>query len=95
MEHPDQEDILFKQSKILINNFIQKAGIKTNEQRMDSTLVSPNIKKAGRLSLAHDVLHQAVRIIPTKLLSDTLKNVLEAYFKNDLLVCHAWRLTRW
>ncbi|MFA7078035.1 MAG: hypothetical protein WC147_06460, partial [Syntrophomonas sp.] len=36
-------------------------------------------------SLAHDVLHQAVRIIPAKLLSDTLKPVLEAYFKNDLL----------
>ncbi len=85
LEHPDQEDILFKQFEILTNNFIQKAGIKTNEQRMDSTLVSPNIKKAGRLSLAHDVLHQAVRIIPTKLLSDTLKPVLEAYFKNDLL----------
>src|SRR5665647_1085221 len=85
LEHPDQEDILFKQFEILTNNFIKKAGIKTNEQRMDSTLVSPNIKKAGRLSLAHDVLHQAVRTIPTDLLSDTLKPVLEAYFKNDLL----------
>lgn len=85
LEHPDQEDILFKQFEILTNNFIKKAGIKTNEQRMDSTLVSPNIKKAGRLSLAHDVLHQAVRIIPTELLSDTLKPVLENYFKNDLL----------
>jgi hypothetical protein len=52
---------------------------------MDSTLVSPNIKKAGRLSLANDVLQQAVRIIPTDLLSDTLKPVLEKSFKNDLL----------
>lgn len=85
LEHPDQEDVIFKQFEILANNFIKKAGIKTNEQRMDSTLVSPNIKKAGRLSLAHDVLHQAVRIIPTDLLSDTLKPVLESYFKNDLL----------
>jgi len=39
---------------------------------MDSTLVSPNIKKAGRLSLAHDVLQQAVKIIPAHLLSDSL-----------------------
>lgn len=85
LEHPDQEDILFKQFEILTNNFIKKAGTKTNEQRMDSTLVSPNIKKAGRLSLAHDVLHQAVKIIPTHLLSDTLKPVLESYFKNELL----------
>lgn len=85
LEHPDQEDILFKQFEILTSNFIKKAGIKTNEQRMDSTLVSPNIKKAGRLSLAHDVLQQAVRIIPTHLLSDSLKPVVENHFKNDLL----------
>jgi hypothetical protein len=85
LERPDQEDILFKQFEILTNNFIKKAGTKTNEQRMDSTLISPNIKKAGRLSLAHDVLHQAVKIIPKHLLSDTLKPVLENYFKNDLL----------
>lgn len=85
LEHPDQEDLLFKQFNILTSNFIEKAGLKTNEQRMDSTLVSPNIKKAGRLSLAHDVLQQAVRIIPTDLLSETLKTVLEKSFKNDLL----------
>lgn len=85
LEHPDQEDILFKQFEILTSNFIKKAGTKTNEQRMDSTLVSPNIKKAGRLSLAHDVLHQAVKIIPKHFLSDTLKPVVENYFKNDLL----------
>jgi len=72
LERPDQEDILFKQFEILTSNFIEKAGIKTNEQRMDSTLVSPNIKKAGRLSLAHDVLQQAVKIIPAHLLSDSL-----------------------
>jgi hypothetical protein len=85
LKHPDQEDILFKQFGILTANFIAKAGIKTNEQRMDSTLVSPNIKKAGRLSLAHDVLRQAVKIIPKGSLSDTLKPVLEDYFKNELL----------
>jgi len=62
LERPDQEDILFKQFEILTNNFIKKAGTKTNEQ-LDSTLISPNIKKAGRLFMAHDVLHQAVKII--------------------------------
>lgn len=51
LERPDQEDILFKQFEILTSNFIEKAGIKTNEQRMDSTLVSPNIKKADRKSV--------------------------------------------
>lgn len=85
LEHPDQEDILFQQFEFLTKNFIEKVGIKTNEQRMDSILVSPNIKKAGRLSLAHDILHQAVKTIPTNLLSDSLKPVLENHFKNDLL----------
>ena len=84
-KHPDQEDILFQQFEILTHNFVTKAGLKTHEQRMDSTLVSPNIKKAGRLSLAHDVLHQAIRSIPKSLLSDSLKPVLDSYFKNDLL----------
>ena len=49
--YTDQEDILFQQFEILTHNFVTKTGLKTHEQRMDSTLVSPNIKKAGTGSL--------------------------------------------
>lgn len=76
-EHPDQEDILFQQFEALTKNFISITGIKTDELRTDSTFISPNIKKAGRLSLAHDVLHQAVKALPQDLLSPGLKQVLD------------------
>jgi len=84
-EHPEQEDILFQQFETLTKNFIEVANIKTNEQRTDSTFVSPNIKKAGRLSLAHDVLAQAVKALPPHLLTQDLKKVLEKSFKTNLL----------
>jgi hypothetical protein len=61
LEYPEQDEVIFQQFEILTKNFIEQAGIKTDDQRMDSTLISPNIKKAGRLSLALDVLVQAVR----------------------------------
>ncbi len=85
LEHPEEDDVIFKQFEILTQNFIDQAGIETNEQRMDSTLITPNIKKAGRLSLAHDVLAQAVKAIPVKMLNDDLKQVLKDEFKTDLL----------
>lgn len=84
-EHPEEEDILFNQFEILTQHFIEVSDIDTHEQRMDSTFISPNIKKAGRLSLAHDVLAQAVRAIPQQYLSDALKAVLDSSFKNNLL----------
>jgi hypothetical protein len=52
LEYPEQDEVIFQQFEILTKNFIEQAGIKTDDQRMDSTLISPNIKKAGRLSLA-------------------------------------------
>lgn len=84
-EHPKQEDILFQQFETLTQSFIEAASIKTDEQRTDSTFVSPNIKKAGRLSLAHDVLSQAVKALPPDILSENLKPVLEKSFKTELL----------
>jgi hypothetical protein len=85
LEYPEQDEVIFQQFEILTKNFIEQAGIKTDDQRMDSTLISPNIKKAGRLSLALDVLVQAVRGIASNMLSDNLKQVLRDSFRTDLL----------
>jgi hypothetical protein len=84
-EYPEKEDLPFQQFEILTQNFIAIAGLKTDKLRIDSTLISPNIKKAGRLSLAHDVLAQAVRVIPIAYRSNNLNKVLEDSFKNKLL----------
>ena len=84
-EYPEKEDLPFQQFEILTQNFLGVAGLKTDELRIDSTLISPNIKKAGRLSLAHDVLAQAIRVIPSSYRSDNLSKVMEDSFKNKLL----------
>jgi hypothetical protein len=69
----------------LTEHFIQVANINTSEQRMDSTLITPNIKRAGRLSLAFDVLSQGVKAVPKELLTDKLSHVLELNFKTNVL----------
>ncbi|MGD0857081.1 MAG: transposase [Dehalococcoidia bacterium] len=84
-EHPGEDGLLFDQFEILTRHFIEVAGIRTEEQRTDSTLVSSYIKKAGRLSLAFDVLTQAIRALPPEILSENLKEALKSSFRTDLL----------
>ena len=52
---------------------------------MDSTLISPNIQKMGRLALAFDVLLHAVQSSDEEQLPESLKAVLEPEFKTNLL----------
>lgn len=80
-----QNDIIFNQFQSLTGYFIEKANLDTSEQRMDSTGIMSNIRQAGRLSLAVDVLLQAVKMLPEKKLSDNLKRVLEPNFTNKVI----------
>ena len=84
-ENPDNEDILFGQFRILVNGFAEKAGVLLDKQRTDTTLFMSNIKKAGRVSLAHDVLAKAVKAIPAEKLTESLAKVLGEGFKNEVL----------
>ena len=52
---------------------------------MDSTMFMPNIKKAGRLALAYDVLTKAVKAIPESELPEELNVVLRPCFKTETL----------
>ncbi len=52
---------------------------------MDSTMIESNIKKAGRLALAFDVLHQAVKVIPDFKHTEALKEVSKPNFKTSML----------
>jgi len=76
-------DLWIKAFEILTRHFIEKANIKTDEQIMDSTSVTPNIKSAGRLSLAYDFLEKAVTTMPKEYLNESLKEVLEPSFKTQ------------
>jgi hypothetical protein len=83
--HLEEEDLIFSQFESLAQSFCKAAGISTMQQRMDSTFVMSNIKLAGRLSLAFDVLQQVLRICPEDLLPDELRAVLNPEFKTNLL----------
>ncbi len=85
IEHPEQEDLIFGQFKTLTNHFIELLGLNTGQQRMDSTFFMSNIKLAGRLSLAYDVLLRALKACPQEILPDYFKEVLKPEFKTDLL----------
>jgi hypothetical protein len=85
VEHPESEDLLFGQFIKLLHNFANKAGISMGEQRTDTTLFMSNIKKAGRISLAYDVLVKVVKAISKEKLPESLAKVLEPKFKTDVL----------
>ncbi len=85
LEHPDQENLIFEQFEQLTSTFLEKAKLDTSEQRTDSTQIMSNIKRAGRLAVAFDVLEQAIQACPSNLLSNRLQGVLESTFKANLL----------
>jgi len=85
VENSDKDDLIFGQFEKLAKKFIELAGINTKEQRADSTQIMTNIKLAGRLSLAYDVLSQALAACPPELLTDSLKHVLEPEYKTKVL----------
>ncbi|MDD2432010.1 MAG: transposase [Firmicutes bacterium] len=85
LSNPEKGTIIFQLFKELTDNFANLLGISKQELRMDSTMIEPNIKKAGRLALAFDVLRQAVKVIPNAKRTDSLNEVLEPRFKTRIL----------
>src|SRR5665648_17402 len=85
LDHPKEGDVIFQQFETLVQHFIKVAQLDTDEQRMDSTQVMSNIKRAGRLALAYDVLLQAVKACPPEILSSDLLEVLDSHYKTTLL----------
>lgn len=85
LEHPKEGCVIFKQFETLVQHFIEVAQLHTDEQRMDSTQIMSNIKRAGRLALAYDVLLQAIKACPLEILSFEFKEVLEPHYKTSLL----------
>lgn len=85
LEHPKEADIIFTQFEKLTDHFIKVAKLSTDEARMDSTQIMSNIKLAGRLSLAYDVLVNGIKALPENLLSDDLKLFLKSDHKTQFL----------
>ena len=85
IEYPELEDLTFGQFLNLTDNFLKAANLSSKVQRMDSTMFMPNIKKAGRLALAYDILIKAVEAIMESELPEDLKVVLTPNFKTETL----------
>ena len=85
VENPDTGDLIFEQFIELTKEFVNESDIAVNEQRMDSTMISANIKNAGRLALAYDVIEQALRVLPKELMTEPMKEILEDGYKSKLL----------
>lgn len=85
LENPGEEDILFDQFIKLLQHFSKEAGISMEEQRTDTTLFKSNIKKAGRMSLAYDVLIKSINAIPQEKQTQTLIQAQSPKFKTDTL----------
>jgi hypothetical protein len=81
---------MFGQFEKLAEHFIAVAGLNTKEQRIDSTQIMTNIKLAGRLSLAYDVLSQALAACPPELLTDSLKQALSTHPGDTRSVEKSW-----
>jgi len=85
LENPGKDDILFDQFLGLLKEFAEIAGVALDEQRTDTTYFMSNIKKAGRMSLAYDVLIRAVKAIPAESITEELAKALGGKFKTDVL----------
>lgn len=85
MEHPREDDLIYTQFQKINDHLGKVIGLDTSEMRVDSSQLMPNIRKAGRLSLAYDVLIQGIKACPLDLLPTELLNVLAADFKQNLL----------
>jgi len=86
LEHPGRDSLVYQQFQGITNHLLDLMAIDRNEARMDSTQIMSNIRRAGRLSLAYDVLKQAAQACPEEYLSEELQAVLRPEFKNQLLL---------
>lgn len=85
LEHPEKADLIYAQFEKLTDHFIAVARLNMDEARMDSTQIMSNIKLAGRLSLAYDVLVKVIKALPEHLITDALKVFLKADYKTHFL----------
>ena len=83
--HPESEDLIFGQFKSLTQGLSKAANLKLDEQRMDTTFFMSNIKKAGRISLAFDVLTRGAKKIPERERTEAAREILSPTFRREIL----------
>lgn len=84
IDHPE-DDLITKQFQKLTDHFAKMTKTSTKMFRIDSSAILSNIKVAGRLALAVDILKKAVKICPQDRLTPALQEVLKESFENKTL----------
>lgn len=79
-EHPNLITELFSD---LIDNFIEKAGISTNVQRMDSSMIESNIKSLSRIQLLYKVAVNFIESLPKSKQKNIHKNIRRLLLKEE------------
>lgn len=85
LQNPKEIDLIFKQFLHLTLRFAKLTETKFNQQRMDSTMIMSNIKRAGRISLIYDVLAQAIKAMPKYLVSEEYSKLLKSGFEKEMI----------
>lgn len=75
----ENDNVLIELFDNLVENFIDKAGISTNVQRMDSTMIKANIKHLSRIQLVHKIAVNFIEILPTHKKKQVHKNILKLF----------------
>jgi len=75
----ENDDVLIELFDNLVENFIDEAGISTNIQRMDSTMIKTNIKHLSRIQLVHKIAVNFIEILPTHKKKQIHKNILRIF----------------
>jgi len=85
LRNSGKDDLIYQQFQVITKHLLEFMGLTTQEMRMDSTMLMPNIRKAGMLSLAYDVLCKALKLLPAENMPTELSEVLKPEYKTNLL----------
>lgn len=85
IQYPEKADLIYALFQRLTDHFIEVAGLNKDEVRMDSTQIMSNIRLAGRLSLAYDVLVSGIKALPEHLVKESLTIFLKSDYKTRFL----------
>jgi len=83
MKNLEGNDLINEQFKWLTQGLTINAGPYTDKQRVDTTQIMSNIKKAGRVSLAYDVLVKVAKKIPKEKRTGEEEALLSPTFKQE------------
>ncbi len=79
----ENDNVLIDLFDTFLEEFIEKAGISTKIQRMDSSMVKANIKHLSRIQLVHKIAVNFIEVLPSHKQKKIHKNILKLFKKEN------------